>query len=1016
MNNSLRLNRKRLGLEILEDREMPSFGIDTSFGIGGIVQSPLGGNVHFDSIARVATLTNGKILAAGNLEGVNGSDVLGDVALVRLTSTGAMDSTFGGGDGLINLPLARHAVSSMAILPDGKILIGGSTGDPTNGSDFFVLRLNADGSQDTTFGTNGEVRVDFSGDELLAELAIQADGKIVLAGRTAAHTPSNFPSQAPGDLALARLSANGSLDGTFGTGGKLAVSPGDGDWSTTGLAVQPNGKIVVGGHQTPAFNVVTPGNVTELTVYRFNTNGTADTSFDSDGKAQTSYNTFTFAYSTSLALLANGQIVVGGGSSYGQGLLAWFNTNGSVIGQEQTDGFATEDIRYVLDIAASPKGGVTVLGYTYENTSYTVEYHAAPGLMSDRKSITIAPGTTFPTDLSVQPDGKFVIASLTSEMDDLAGWNANRLGLTRFSDPGVVQSPLTVMDGLLSHGPTGGPVTFQARVRPVLGPAELGPVTITFREGSQILGTVIQDSSSLNFGWPTLNIELPAGQHTVVAEFAGKTGWSASSFTFHVQMGEPAFTTQILISNPSPRYGDSVLVEARVQKELDGVTLPAPGLVLFYDGNLLVGGGALIDGKASLSIDNLSAGVHHIRTEYTAALSLETSQASSDLTVLPASATIELDPATTTAGVLLLFAKVRSSTNGKPLGIVNFYDGSTLLGTSSVDTDGTVAILTPALRQGTHTLKAVFSGNPNFLTATSAEQRITVGLVQTATTLTAPVTATAGQTIVLAAKITALSPGFPIGSVTFMEGNTVVGTARVDGRGDARLSTTLTAGIHVIRAVYSGCSTCDGSTSTAVSVTVAGSVVQVATTATLSLSVASPVHGQSQILRAKVTATAGQAVPTGVVNFYDGTKLLGSATVDSTGNALLTTIMTLGRHTYQAVFVGNSAFAGSSSLWLASTANLSATTVDLSAIIHPPVAGLAVKLSAKVHPQFGGSPIGSVTFKDGNTVVGTALVNGNGIATLEIGSLYIGHSITAIYSGSSTFKGSSSLPSRIAAV
>src|SRR5262249_39519840 len=141
----------------------------------------------------------------------------------------------------------------VALQPDGKIVTVGMryNGGSTNFYDFAVSRFNADGSPDTSFGGTGTVFTDVSGQSDKARaVVIQPDGKILVAG-TGGDGPHFF-------FVLARFNPNGTLDTTFGTGGKLVTDPSpSGPYNELwGLALQPDGRILAAGD-------VTVGNDTE---------------------------------------------------------------------------------------------------------------------------------------------------------------------------------------------------------------------------------------------------------------------------------------------------------------------------------------------------------------------------------------------------------------------------------------------------------------------------------------------------------------------------------------------------------------------------------------------------------------------------------------------------------------------------------------------------------------------------------------------------------------------------------
>src|SRR5262249_51200600 len=137
--------------------------------------------------------------------------------------------------------------------------------------DFFVARFNTDGSKDTTFGSGGMTITDFAGstDDAFA-LAIQSDGKILLAGRATHGTITN----ADGDFGVVRYLTNGTLDGGFGTGGKVTVTLGGPVDTATGIAVQSDGKIVVVGRVA-----ANGGSNFDFGMVRLFANGSQDSTF-----------------------------------------------------------------------------------------------------------------------------------------------------------------------------------------------------------------------------------------------------------------------------------------------------------------------------------------------------------------------------------------------------------------------------------------------------------------------------------------------------------------------------------------------------------------------------------------------------------------------------------------------------------------------------------------------------------------------------------------------------------------
>lgn len=175
-----------------------------------------------------------------------------------------------------------------------------------------------------------------------------------------------------------------------------------------------------------------------------------------------------------------------------------------------------------------------------------------------------------------------------------------------------------------------------------------------------------------------------------------------------------------------------------------------------------------------------------------------------------------------------------------------------------------------------------------------------------------------------------------------------------------------------------------------------------ATTTTLGASPGSSIFGQSVTFTATV-APQGTGVPTGSVTFMDGTTTLGTGTLNSSGVATFTaSALVAGSHSITAVYAGDSAFATSTSAALAYQVNAASTSTTVASAPNPTVFGQAVSISATVVTVApgAGTPAGSVTFKDGATVLGTATLNASGVATLSSAAISVGsHSITAVYAG-----------------
>jgi hypothetical protein len=190
------------------------------------------------------------------------------------------------------------------------------------------------------------------------------------------------------------------------------------------------------------------------------------------------------------------------------------------------------------------------------------------------------------------------------------------------------------------------------------------------------------------------------------------------------------------------------------------------------------------------------------------------------------------------------------------------------------------------------------------------------------------------------------------------------------------------------------------------------SATTVATTTTTLTANPNPVTvGSSVTFTASVTSS-GSAIPTGTVAFRDGATVLGSSSLNSSGLAtFLTSSLSAGSHSITAIYGGNATNGSSTSSVLSETVNaaVSATTTALSASPNPAVLGTSVTFTAAVTTSGSNVPTGTVTFKDGATVLGGTALNASGTATYSTTGLSTGsHSITALYGGDSKNSGSTS--------
>ena len=272
--------------------------LDTTFSSDGKVTTDIGTT---DAGRAVAIQSDGKIVVAGTAS--NGSN--NDIAVLRYTSAGVLDTSFSAdGKVVVDIDSKDDVGYSVAIQSDGKIVVAGASATDSFGLsfDFAVIRLTTSGSLDSTFGTNGIVTIGFGfGSDYATGLAIASDGDIVAVGYGS--NGSNF------DFAVARLTSAGVLDTAFDSDGKVLVPVGSGADYGHAVAIASDGDILVAG---TSHN----GSDDDVAVVRLTSAGALDTAFDSDGKVTVAIGSGDDE-ARGIALLADGGIVIAGESGNG---------------------------------------------------------------------------------------------------------------------------------------------------------------------------------------------------------------------------------------------------------------------------------------------------------------------------------------------------------------------------------------------------------------------------------------------------------------------------------------------------------------------------------------------------------------------------------------------------------------------------------------------------------------------------------------------------------------------------
>ncbi|MGI8904035.1 MAG: hypothetical protein ACR2IP_10335 [Solirubrobacteraceae bacterium] len=290
---------------LLVERFNSDGGLDTSFGSGGTVRALTGG-LSGDGFA-VAIQSDGKILATGSAATPTGST---EVAVVRLSAGGTLDSGFGaGGQALLNLGADSVAIAA-AVQSDGKIVLAGSQSPGLQAVNALIARLTPAGALDTSFAGTGALAHQYartSANSTFNALAIAPGGAIVAAG---AATDGNQGA----DALLARFTPSGAQDGSFGSGGvvyttsatNVAINgavPG-----ANAVAIASNGDIIAGGS-------IANSVLGDFSLWAFKPSGALDGAFGSGGVARTSFGATTSSTANALAIAPDGRIAAAGAST-----------------------------------------------------------------------------------------------------------------------------------------------------------------------------------------------------------------------------------------------------------------------------------------------------------------------------------------------------------------------------------------------------------------------------------------------------------------------------------------------------------------------------------------------------------------------------------------------------------------------------------------------------------------------------------------------------------------------------
>ncbi len=612
---------------------------------------------------------------------------------------------------------------------------------------------------------------------------------------------------------------------------------------------------------------------------------------------------------------------------------------------------------------------------------------------------------------------------ITASYSGDTNFNASNNTITSFVV--TVDSSTTSLSSSENPSNQGDAVTFTATVTTPTSGVGTPSGTVTFKIDSSSIPVTLNSSGVATYTTATLT----NGSHAVTAVYtpaANSTFGSSTSPTITQSVKSASSVT--LVSSGSPSiYGQTVSFTATVAPVAPGTSTPQGQVTFIIDNGAQQSTQALVNGKATFSTSNLSAGTHTVTAVYAGdnGSGFNTSSSSPVTQVVVASGTSTSASASALSVVygqpVTLTATVTAATGVIATGgTVSFYLGTAtaanLIGTANVNNSGVASLTTSTIpaTQGKQ-IVAVFNGTTNLGSSTGVINNFVVNQASSTTSITTSNPSTVyGQSVTFTATVAPVTPstGLATGTVTFFfDGPSAYVTVPVNANGVAVLTTSaVNAGNHKVTAVYNGDTNFTGSSSA----TISQNVAQAATSLALSGPATSTVFGQPASFTATVTpTTAGAGTPIGPVTFFvDGNSTGVAVPLNAAGQAIYSpTNLSVGSHSVTASFAGNGNFGSSaSSAPAAVTVAKANSTTTVTSSVNPSAQGQPVTftISAVAQAPGSGTPTGTITVLIDGTPQGSPVtLNAQGQAIIQISSLSVGqHTISASYSGDGNFNAS----------
>jgi len=648
-----------------------------------------------------AIQNDGKMIAAGN--SWNGRNI--DFLVVRYNTDGSLDTTFNHeGMKVVNFGVFADGATSVVIQSDGKIVAGGYTSDQ-DGSHFALVRLNKNGTIDSTFAEDGTPELDKTQLGRINALSIQNDGKILAAG--------SLWNGSNNDFGLVRYNTNGTIDNTFGSFGIKKTDFGSTEDKATAMDLQADGKIMVAG-------VCSAYSDTKFYVIRYNTDGSIDSTYsnmatigDNDGV-------------NSIAIQSDQKIVIGGSlhspSEYSQEesdrsnsnyAIARFNTNGSLDNTFSDDGITIIDVLDddVVNAIVVQRNGKIIAGGSSNNTISLIALNTNGTLDStfgNNGMVTTEASTSFNTIRGMEIyNNKLYIAGY--------GQYPGNFGLAaRYLLDDTLMAPVVSITTPVNDTVYSGPASI--KIRAVASDADGTISKVEFYNGTVLLHTEYE----FPYGFTWNNV--PVGKYTLTVKATDNSGLIATSGLVRVSV-VPHKAPTVSIINPANNEsfaGPATISLVAVANDPEGKI----SKVEFYKGTTLLS--TKTASPYSYDWKDVPAGKYTITAKATNSFGLVTMSAAVYISVqankAPTVSITNLANYQTFTGPASILMVAEAKDPDGAISKVEFYNGTTLLNTQYLSRYGYRWKNVPA---GTYTITAKATDNLG-LSKTSAPIKIIV--------------------------------------------------------------------------------------------------------------------------------------------------------------------------------------------------------------------------------------------------------------------------------------------------